>query len=131
MHLLTLLCTWQVGYLLARAPGHPSLWVEAVGDEDVAAPVEDWNAYSEQLLVYLIGLAMVGATPVSPSPATPESLATDTTDYVQFPWDLAWRYHARAVQCAKRYPETNRLAVVSSLDLHVNGRRSSPTPMKR
>ena len=95
-----------------------NLWVGSVGDEDVAAPVEDWNAYSEHLLVYLIGLAMVGATPVSPSPATPESLATDTTDYVQFPCNLAWRYHARAVQCAKRYPETNRLAVVSSLDLH-------------
>eukprot|EP00434_Breviolum_minutum_P041643 symbB.v1.2.037046.t1/scaffold5326.1/size28399/1 len=95
----------------------PNLWIGSVGDDETAVPVEDWSSYADNLFVYLLGLAMVGATPISPTPTTAESLATDTVDYVQFPWDLAWRYHARAVQCAKRYPEHNRLAVVSSLDL--------------
>ena len=45
-----------------------NLWVGGVADEDSASPVEDWSAYSDRLLVYLIGLAVVGATPVTPSP---------------------------------------------------------------
>ena len=94
-----------------------NLWVGGVGEEEAAAPVDAWNTYADNLLVYLIGLSMVGATPVAPAPTIAESLATDTINYAQFPWDLAWRYHARAVQCAEKYPEHSRLAVVSSLDL--------------
>ena len=109
----------------------PNLWVGSVGDDETSAPVEDWSAYADNLFVYLLGLAMVGATPISPTPTTTESLATDTVDYVQFPWDLAWRYHTRAVQCAKRYRETAvwQLSAAWICKSELNGRRSLPTLM--
>lgn len=93
-----------------------NLWIGSTGDDEVQ-PVENWSTYLDQLLVYLIGLAMAGAYALQPPPTTPESLATESFSYVEFPWDLAWKYHFRAGQCVRRYPESVRLSVISSLDL--------------
>lgn len=92
-----------------------NLWIGSTGDDEVQ-PVENWSTYLDQLLVYLIGLAMAGAYALQPPPTTPESLATESFSYVEFPWDLAWKYHFRAGQSVRRYPESVRLSVISSLD---------------
>ena len=54
-----------------------NLWIGSTGDDEVQ-PVENWSTYLDQLLVYLIGLAMAGAYALQPPPTTPESLATES-----------------------------------------------------
>ena len=93
-----------------------NLWVGSTGEEDMQ-PSESWANYLDHLLIYLIGLSMAGAYALQPPPTVTESLATSSHDYVEFPWDLAWKYHFRAVQCVHRYPEGVRLSVISALDL--------------
>ena len=88
-----------------------------LGPQEEMQPSESWASYLDQLLIYLIGLSMAGAYTLQPQPAAAESLATSSHDYVEFPWDLAWKYHFRAVQCVHRYPEGVRLSVISALDL--------------
>ena len=93
-----------------------NLWVGSTGEEDMQ-PSESWASYLDHLLIYLIGLSMAGAYALQPPPTVAESLATSSHDYVEFAWDLAWKYHFRAVQCVHRYPEGVRLSVISALDL--------------
>ena len=76
-----------------------NLWVGSTGEEDMQ-PSESWANYLYHLLIYLIGLSMAGAYALQPPPTVTESLATSSHDYVEFPWDLAWKYHFSSAMCA-------------------------------
>ncbi|CAK9045752.1 Uncharacterized protein SCF082_LOCUS25847 [Durusdinium trenchii] len=72
----------------------------------------------ECLFVYMVALAMGGAGPILPAPTEAESLATLSHDYFEFPLDLAWKYHFRAVEASKKIGERMKLPHISSLDLN-------------
>ncbi len=46
--------------------------------------------------MYMLALAIVGATPRDPLPQPPETRATDPSDYVTFPYDFSIKYMHRA-----------------------------------
>ena len=54
---------------------------------------------------------------ILPAPTEAESPATLSHDYVEFPLDLAWKYHFRAVEASKKISERMKLPHISSLDL--------------
>jgi len=94
----------------------PKIWVGEDPEDDEVA-VEDVWAYLDNMFIYMVALAMAGVTAIQPAPTAAEGPSTNSCDYVEFPLDLAWKYHFRAVQTVKKIPERARLPHVSSLDL--------------
>ena len=108
---------------LADQRGNPAKKRKVAGNlyvsqgEDEEEPREStWEAFRESHWMYLFGLAIVGATPMEPLPAQAEVLGSDSTNYVQFPFDLAWKYHHRLVQLGHKLSETTRMEYLMGLD---------------
>ena len=64
----------------------------------------------------MCALSIAGCRVRSDAPAAIETPASDSTDYVDIPYDLLLRYKARAEELALRVQENKRLTLVSHLD---------------
>ena len=86
-----------------------------------------WLAYLMKLETYLLALAIVGCRPRDPPPTTPESLSSDSLDYVQVPYDTLFRYYARCQDLVYRTADSKRLSVLQHLDVEERGQWSART----
>ena len=83
-------------------------------EEDMS---KTWLAYLMKLETYLLALAIVGCRPRDPPPTAPESLAANSLDYVQVPYDTLFRYYARCQDLAYCTTDSKRLSVLQHLDV--------------
>ena len=74
-----------------------------------------WLAYLMKLETYLLALAIVGCRPRDPPPSAPESLSSNSLDYVQVPYDTLFRYYARCQDLVYRTADSKRLSVLQHL----------------
>ena len=81
----------------------------------------DIAAYFQRMRIYFMGLAIVGASPCGQTPASPEELGADSTEYVLVPWDLFLRYQSRAEKTSAATAANGRLATIMKLDLEERG----------
>ena len=93
-------------------------------EEDMS---KTWLAYLMKLETYLLALAIVGCRPRDPPPTTPESLSSDSLDYVQAPYDTLFRYYARRQDLVYRTADSKRLSVLQHLDVEERGQWSART----
>ena len=93
-------------------------------EEDMS---KTWLAYLMKLETYLLALAIVGCRPRDPPPTTPESLSSDSLDYVQVPYDTLFRYYARCQDLVYRTADSKRLSVLQHLDVEERGQWSART----
>ena len=93
------------------------LWLT---EEDTSEEVEkhSWTAYLKKMDIYLCALSIAGCRVRADAPAVPETPASESTDYVEIPYDLLLRYKARAEELALRVQENRRLTLVAHLDGH-------------
>ena len=76
------------------------------------------TAYLKKLDIYLCALSIAGCRACTTAPAAPETVASDSTNYVDIPYDLLLRYKARAEELATRVQESRKLTLISHLDGH-------------
>ena len=76
------------------------------------------TAYLKKLDIYLCALSIAGCRACTTAPTTPETMASDSTNYVDIPYDLLLRYKARAEDLASRVQENRKLTLISHLDGH-------------
>ena len=76
------------------------------------------TAYLKKLDIYLCALSIAGCRACTTAPAVPETVASDSTNYVDIPYDLLLRYKARAEELATRVQESRKLTLISHLDGH-------------
>jgi hypothetical protein len=74
--------------------------------------VED---YLSALHTYLLALAVVGSAEMQGAPAE-EAFDTDTTKFVEIPWDVFQAYYFRARRSVMLVPEASRLAWLEERD---------------
>ena len=86
-----------------------------------------WLAYLMKLETYLLALAIVGCRPRDSPPTAPESLSSDSLDYVQVPYDTLFRYYARCQDLVYRTANSKRLSVLQHLDVEERGQWSART----
>eukprot|EP00438_Fugacium_kawagutii_P015001 Skav227499 [mRNA] locus=scaffold282:174451:175605:+ [translate_table: standard] len=100
------------------------LFVQEVDDTEDAG-VKNWAAYLKKLDIYLCALSIAGCRPVDPAPVSPETAASESTEYVLIPYDLLLRYRTRAEDLASRISDSQKLRVVSQLDVQERGEWSA------
>ena len=76
------------------------------------------TAYLKKLDIYLCALSIAGCRACATASSTPETMASDPTNYVDIPYDLLLRYKARAEELASRVQENRKLTLISHLDGH-------------
>ena len=84
-----------------------------------------WLAYLMKLETYLLALAIVGCRPLDPPTAAPETLACNSLDYVQVPYDTLFRYYARCQDLVYRTADSKRLSMLQHLDVEERGQWSA------
>ena len=57
-------------------------------DDDDEPTTKSWLSYMAKMDTYFLALAIVGCRPIEPAPAAPQSLTTDSLNYVQVPYDV-------------------------------------------
>ena len=74
------------------------------------------DRYLARLYSYLLALAIAGSSKIHGAP-TDEALGTDSTKFVNVPWDVLQAYYFRAHQSVMRLPEASRLAWIKETDV--------------
>ena len=64
-------------------------------DQDERRAETVWN-YLEVMEMYMLAMAIVGTEPMKPLPEAPETVTSDPTDYVMFPYQYSLDYRGRA-----------------------------------
>ena len=94
-----------------------NLWVGEGPDEIPGGELpHHWWSYLCQLRLYLLALAMAGASKIEPAPTAPESSTTNSCDYVHVPYDVVLKYLCRAESLCYRMGEGARLGRLEQLD---------------
>ena len=83
-----------------RKVGEGLYFTEDDNTEDIETHC--WTAYLKKLDIYLCALSIAGCRACTTAPSTLETVASDSTNYVDIPYDLLLRYKARAEELASR-----------------------------
>ena len=90
-------------------------------DDDDEPTTKSWLSYMAKMDTYFLALAIVGCRPVEPAPTAPESLLSDSLNYVQVPYDVLLSYSSRCHDLVLRTPEGRRLQLLQHLDVEEPG----------
>ena len=87
---------WERRSNTSRQKVGDNLYTDVAPDQQDEVRPETVKAYLEVMEMYMLALAIVGATPVHPSPTAAETKEADPSDYVVFPYQYSIDYLHRA-----------------------------------
>ena len=120
--LLSVYDIWKVKTLLHQATANKTqkrVGVDLYTFEDEAEETSgpyDLDSYLAMLHTYLLALSIAGSDEAQGSQIE-EAFGSDSTKFVEIPWDVMQSYYYRAVHSTMKVPETSRLTWLQANDI--------------
>ena len=92
-----------------------NLYYSDKADEDDFEIDSSWFSYLLQLRLYLLALAMVGASAVEPAPQGKET-PDRSAEFVLVPLDVVMKYFYRVEKLVRELPDRTKLSHITNLD---------------